>query len=600
MAKKVKATGAEHESDSTEINQRLVKLIVKNFRCIGPKPVEIDLNDIVVLVGANNVGKSSILKAYELVMLDGSTQSHLTKDDFPNGQIDENNLPEIEIHIIVTDNKVGEKWLLDCGNREWLVRERWTWRCEGKPTRQGWDVIEGKWSDSFPFGPANIANARRPEPHKVSAFDKPESQADAIKKLLMTGINERVKNLQNEDSIGGANGYQELIQKVKELQQKIVSETKEQIQNANSELTQLIEKVFPNYKIDFDAKPEEGLEDSISLFNGKAELLMGPEGGYLSTIEKQGSGARRTLMWAALKFISETNRKAKVEKKGIDRPHLLLIDEPETCLHPSAIREACSVLYSLPKSGNWQVMVTTHSPIFIDFSRDNTTIIRVDKNADGEIEGTTVFRPDRAKLNDDDKKNIKFLNLCDPYVAEFLFGGKVIIVEGDTEYTAFNYVKSNKPDVYRNIHIIRARGKATIVSLIKILNHFGSSYSVLHDSDTPKIVKKGGGTQANPAWGNNPNIISAIKSKSPSSSCRLLASLPNFELAYFGKAVREDKPYNALKTIMEDAAMFSHIERLLVALIDHTAPIPANCAEWETIEELEEKLNLVLNNGLLN
>ena len=122
----------------------------------------------------------------------------------------------------------------------------------------------------------------------------------------------------------------------------------------------------------------------------------------------------------------------------------MLIDEPEICLHPNAIRDACRVLYDLPNSGNWQVMVTTHSPIFIDFSRDNTTIVKVEKNAAGAIQGTTVFRPDTVQLDADDKRNLKLLNLCDPYVAEFFFGGKVIVVEGDTEYTAFNYIKASK------------------------------------------------------------------------------------------------------------------------------------------------------------
>src|SRR5690606_32250223 len=142
-----------------------------------------------------------------------------------------------------------------------------------------------------------------------------------------------------------------------------------------------------------------------------------------------------------LKYISETERPAKADDQPA-RPHILLIDEPEICLHPNAIREACKVLYDLPSLGNWQVMVTTHSPIFIDFSRDNTTIVRVERNHKGDVGGTTIFRPEKAKLDDDDKINLKLLNICDPYVAEFLFGGKVIIVEGDTEYTAFNYIRS--------------------------------------------------------------------------------------------------------------------------------------------------------------
>ncbi|UWE17167.1 ATP-binding protein [Herbaspirillum huttiense] len=36
---------------------RLHKLIIKNFRTVGPVPLEIELDEIVVLVGPNNVGK---------------------------------------------------------------------------------------------------------------------------------------------------------------------------------------------------------------------------------------------------------------------------------------------------------------------------------------------------------------------------------------------------------------------------------------------------------------------------------------------------------------------------------------------------------------
>jgi putative ATP-dependent endonuclease of OLD family len=70
---------------------------------------------------------------------------------------------------------------------------------------------------------------------------------------------------------------------------------------------------------------------------------MGPNGGYQSTIDRQGSGARRTLLWAALRYISETS-------STNERPHVLLLDEPELCLHPNAVREACRVLYDLPTS----------------------------------------------------------------------------------------------------------------------------------------------------------------------------------------------------------------------------------------------------------
>ena len=71
-------------SENPEVQKpRLKKLQIKNFRCIGSTPVNIDLNEIVILVGANNVGKSSILKAYEVAMSQGSAKAKLKLDDFP-------------------------------------------------------------------------------------------------------------------------------------------------------------------------------------------------------------------------------------------------------------------------------------------------------------------------------------------------------------------------------------------------------------------------------------------------------------------------------------------------------------------------------------
>ncbi|WP_205730518.1 hypothetical protein [Blautia producta] len=83
-------------------------------------------------------------------------------------------------------------------------------------------------------------------------------------------------------------------------------------------------------------------------------------------------------------------------------------------------------------------MVTTHSPIFIDLSRDNTTIIRVSRDEVDEVKSTVLFRPENAKLSPDDKENMKLLNVGDPYVHEFFFGGRIVVVEGDTDILLFH------------------------------------------------------------------------------------------------------------------------------------------------------------------
>lgn len=261
----------------------------------------------------------------------------------------------------------------------------------------------------------------------------------------------------------------------------------------------------------------------------------------------------------------------------------------ELCLHPNAVREACRVLYDLPKTGNWQVMVTTHSPVFIDLWRDNTSIVRVERQPNGSASGTTIYRPKRAALDDDDKECLKLLNLCDSYVAEFFFGGRTVLVEGDTEHTAFTYVMQQEPERFKDIHVVRARGKATIVSLCKVLNQFGAPYSVLHDSDTPTAFRKGT-VITNPAWTQNQRIYDQVKNLVATRKIRLVASLVSFEPAYFGTDASSEKPANAWTTLKENKDAHVRIATLLEALVDFTKPLPQGAVEWSDLAALENQL----------
>jgi putative ATP-dependent endonuclease of OLD family len=326
---------------------------------------------------------------------------------------------------------------------------------------------------------------------------------------------------------------------------------------------------------------------------------MGPDGGHLANVQDQGSGAQRTLLWAALKLLAEEGKEAKNAKKtqkakAVDmeaaspasqetkRPNVLLIDEPEICLHPTAVREACKTLYDLAENDtNWQVMVTTHSPVFIDISRDHTTVVRVQRDETGKISGTTIFRPDKAELTADDQDNLKLLNLWDPYVAEFFFGGKTILVEGDTEYTAFKKIINDSPDKFGDVHIIRARGKAILLPLCKILNHFGQPYSVLHDADTPTVETKNG-FQTNAMWTENQKIKDAA-SKSQA-GVRVVASIKDFESAVFGKGAKKDKPYSSWKQLNESDDARKVVSELLEALIDHSRPLPNGFLQWGVLD----------------
>jgi len=589
MAKKPKASEVVQDEILGK-RPRLVKLVIKNFRCIGVTPIIIDLDDIVVLVGPNNAGKSSVLKAYEVIMSEGATAGHLTIDDFPSGKVDPFALPEIELHTVVYDNSPGPEWMEHTASGEMLVKELWRWPAPGSPLRRGYNVHEKRWAsdedkEKVPWGAAGVANSRRPQPHRVDAFASPDDQAGEIVALLMTAIKDRVKSHQADSKINKESDFAKLLAGIATLQKKIVGESQAHITSVQTDLSGYIGRVFPGHRVVFDAKPEDDLDKALNLFKANPQLLMGPENGYLSTIGRQGSGARRTLLWSAIRLLAETGKK---KADPSQRPHILLLDEPEICLHPSAVREACNLLYGLPATtGNWQVMVTTHSPCFVNFARDHTSIVRVERKDDGQIAGTTIYRPDKAMFDGTDRECLKLLNMCDPYVAEFFFGGKTIIVEGDSEFTAFKQVIGYSPKNYEGVHIVRARGKATIVSLCKILNQFGAPYSVLHDSDRP-TYQKDGKEYTNPAWAHNESI--RIEIAKASAATRLLASVPNFEGAYLCEEVKTDKPYNVLCCLKADSSVVKTIIQLLDALIDFTKPVPSGAVQWTNIDELKREI----------
>lgn len=578
---------------------KLKKMVVRNFRAIK-EPVHIDLNDIVILVGGNNSGKSTILKAYEYAV----NSEKITVDDFPDCNIDNNNLPEVEIFIEV-DKDTAPKidlWCEKLSDETYLVKEKWTWlNTKDKPERVGYLVTENRWATKddkprMPWATDNVASARRPKPHRVSTFDSPEIQSDAIKELVNTVLEEKIKSFkptkQDDD-------FPTLVGKFESLKQEFTEISKTEVREISNEITEIVKKIIPNHEFQFSI--DDALKDDpFQIFDPKDIEIRFGEGEKLFPIINHGSGARRTILWAVLKKLAEMGYEAKNGKKKLEKitsadSHLLLIDEPEISLHPKAIREACNVLYSLPENDLWQVMITTHSPNFIDLSKDHTTIVRVEKQNDFKIETTTLYSADDINFTDDEKDNLKLLNLIDPHVMEFFFGGRVLLVEGDTEYNAFNFIKDNESksgnNAFDDLLVIRARGKVQISSLMKILNHFKKNYFVLHDTDTKKTLKKQTkqGTDgkkyiemkeiANPAWTNNDKILNNMTEYS-----KVFASLINFEVANFDENLTSGKPSNAiekLKTKENYDSIKSVLEGILNDNLHHD-----RFKKWTTIDEL--------------
>src|SRR5690606_19817711 len=93
---------------------RLVRLSLKNIGCVGDEGLTIELDNIVCLVGRNNAGKSTVLRAYELAHgAESFTPSRDLCQWCPEGAPAE---VQLEVHIPADIANVDAKWKIQEGD----------------------------------------------------------------------------------------------------------------------------------------------------------------------------------------------------------------------------------------------------------------------------------------------------------------------------------------------------------------------------------------------------------------------------------------------------------------------------------------------------
>ncbi|MCC6149492.1 MAG: hypothetical protein IT461_04510 [Planctomycetes bacterium] len=264
---------------------------------------------------------------------------------------------------------------------------------------------------------------------------------------------------------------------------------------------------------------------------------------------------------------------------------MLLIDEPETALHPSATRAAKEHLYALAKESGWQVMLSTHHPAFIDPLKDHTTIVRLHRA--GKTTAPNIYRADKVKFDLAEKELLKSLLVFDLSVAEMFFAYSVLIVEGDTEFAAFSAVMDKEsahfPLESRPL-ILRARGKWVIPLLIRMLAQFKVNCAVLHDADSPK---NSDGSK-NGAYKCNIDITKEITEARKAIHVIHRCSIPDFERQHSMELPSKDKPYAAWKGVSATQQKFDSVFKALKELVSE--PTEHSAADKEDGQHFESRL----------
>lgn len=580
----------------------LVRMHIKNIGCIGAEGLTIELDNIVCLVGANNSGKTTVLRAYELAV----NQEKLTINDFHKESNGEPATVELWVHIPEKAGNIDEKWKEKTEDGLLLVRSKWEWSSLDKPKRTTWNPeLEEYSEDEKASGLDTVFSSRLPKPFRIGSLDNPEDEHKKLLSLILEPILKEYKILMEDQNSDFSQKFLELKESAKEP----IDRLNQKFEDTRLKISNSYKKIFSSSEIkltislgDFGFNLQKALTD-----NSRIDIS---ERNSLSRWDTQGTGAQRALFWSILQVRSELNRLSEVEKskeklineleKLKDKPnkndkdekkiqklveqlskideddmflpgYMLLIDEPETALHPSAIRAAKEHLYNLAAEAGWQVMLSTHNPIFIDPLADHTTIVRLHRTE--EKLSPNIYKTETIEFNENEKENLKALLLFDTNLAEMFFGNKVLVVEGDTEFAAFHEVMRAQPEKYpidKRPLIIRARGKATIAILVKMLTHFKVSFSILHDIDSPKNNKG----NINSAYSMNLNISSAIQeARNSGISVVYRCSCPNFEEHHNMELPNKDKPFKSWELVKNNKDIFQSVSDQLRELIEGTSAI---------------------------
>ncbi|KPZ11109.1 ATP-dependent nuclease [Pseudomonas syringae group genomosp. 3] len=551
---------------------------------------------------------------------------------------------ELEVHIPEGVANIDEKWKVHESELR-IVRSLWRWDgTNSKSTRFTWDPQSENWAmDGKAGGADNVFKSRLPKPIRIGSLE----DADTTEKNLLTfALAPLITAVERERQDGSSNLANALSQVIDELSA-LSGAHAEHFNLIASKVSTGFKGIFPGLDVLLDIKPASLTSELTGLVKKDAGLKV-KDGNYETSVSQQGTGARRALFWSMLQVFNELNRdketrevtkkqiqvalKKAMDKKPPDQAiidecnlkleaielgnpipksiedpalpgYLLLIDEPENALHPMAARAAQRHLYKLAENPDWQIMLTTHSPYFINALEDHTTIIRLERPAThgGDLISPKTYRSDLITFQGDEKRRLQALQHIDPSLAEIFFGSYPILVEGDTEHAAFlATIIERQHELADKVTIVRARGKGILLSLISVLKHFQMDFGIVHDSDAPYNSKGGN----NSMWSLNSSIRNAIASARDSGiTVRHKVSIPDFERFLGGEEESKDKPLMAYLAILDNADLGIGVQNMLNDLVYGENHHPFGSGEGETIAQYEILLrNKVIswaeNNGL--
>lgn len=162
----------------------------------------------------------------------------------------------------------------------------------------------------------------------------------------------------------------------------------------------------------------------------------------------------------------------------------LVIEEPEMYLHPQAQRYFFRLLSEMADSGDCQVVYSTHSPIFADVARFEA-IRLFNRDPTSNTRCSYVSRPEDIEYLTQRREAHKIAIAFDASRNEMLFARKALLVEGPGDRLAARIVaeKLSLDLDAEDLAVVDCGSKAAIPFVARTAKALGVPFVVLHDLD---------------------------------------------------------------------------------------------------------------------
>lgn len=254
------------------------------------------------------------------------------------------------------------------------------------------------------------------------------------------------------------------------------------------EITQLLGRLSRSYKVEISLP-------NISLNHLPYDLTLG-DSKIDVALSEWGSGTKnRTMIFLALLKARQISQSATTSSKVTP---VLVIEEPESFLHPSAQAEFGRILQDLSSEFGVQVISTTHSPYMLSKDKPVSNILLERKIFRGHFRGSQQLKTDGDNWMEPFSLILGLSTEEFRPWKELFFGNNesTLLVEGSTDKAYFEMLRSENHGVNRLVFdgvIFDYDGFGSLKNptMLKFIQNRSKTSFVTYDLDVENEVRKG-------------------------------------------------------------------------------------------------------------